>query len=71
MISAALAALYRWSSFGLRSRAASENEVSAMLVGLSPNRLSMTSTLIASSLMAGTLGVLVAPVSALDTISFP
>ena len=35
-VAAALAALYRWTPFGLSTRAASENEVSAMLVGLSP-----------------------------------
>ncbi|MBO0851319.1 MAG: branched-chain amino acid ABC transporter permease, partial [Pseudonocardia sp.] len=34
---AALAALYRWSRFGLATRAASENEGAAMLSGLSPN----------------------------------
>ena len=35
------AALYRWTRFGLATRAASENEVAAMLSGLSPNLLSM------------------------------
>src|SRR5919109_1083423 len=35
----ALAALFRWTPFGLSTRAASENEVSAMLAGLSPSRL--------------------------------
>jgi branched-chain amino acid transport system permease protein len=69
-ITLALAALYRWSSFGLRSRAASENEVSAMLVGLSPNRLSMVSTLM-SCLVAGSLGVLAAPLISLDTDTLP
>ena len=36
-LAAALAALYRCSRFGLATRAASENEVAAMLGGLSPN----------------------------------
>ena len=35
----ALAAVYRWTRFGLATRAASENEVSGMLRGLSPTRL--------------------------------
>ena len=48
VVAAALAALYRWTRFGLATRAASENEVAAMLSGLSPNRLSMTNTLLAS-----------------------
>jgi branched-chain amino acid transport system permease protein len=69
-IATALAALYRWSRFGLCARAASENEVSAMLVGLSPNRLSMASTLIAC-VVAGTLGVLAAPLISLDTDTLP
>jgi branched-chain amino acid transport system permease protein len=42
-----LAGLYRWSRFGLATRAASENEVNAMLAGLSANRLSMANTLLA------------------------
>ena len=43
-----LTVLYRWSRFGLATRAASESEVSAMLAGLSPNQLSMANTLLAS-----------------------
>jgi branched-subunit amino acid ABC-type transport system permease component len=69
-ITVVLSALYRWSRFGLCSRAASENEVSAMLVGLSPNRLSMASTLIAC-VVSGTLGVLAAPLISLDTDTLP
>ena len=34
-----LAALFRWTRFGLATRAAAENEVFAMLAGLSPNQL--------------------------------
>src|SRR5581483_5375008 len=45
---AVLVALYRWTRFGLATRAASENEVSAMLVGLSPNRLSLANTVLSS-----------------------
>ena len=37
VLSAILAALYRFTRFGLATRAASENEVVAMLGGLSPN----------------------------------
>jgi branched-chain amino acid transport system permease protein len=65
-----LAALYRWSRFGLQTRAASENEVSAMLAGLSPNTLSMANTLLAC-LVAGGLGVLASSVTALDTTTLP
>ena len=49
LLTVALAALYRFTRFGLATRAASENEVVAMLSGLSPNALSMVNTLIASA----------------------
>ncbi len=45
VVAAALAALYRWTPFGLSTRASSENEVSAMLVGLSPSRLAVMNTM--------------------------
>jgi branched-chain amino acid transport system permease protein len=69
-VAAALAALYRWSRFGLATRAASENELSAQLGGLSTNELSMVNTVLAS-LVAGAVGVLAASVTQLDAISLP
>ncbi|HEY1369243.1 MAG TPA: ABC transporter permease [Gaiellaceae bacterium] len=71
VVAALLAALYRWTPFGLSTRAASENEVSAMLAGLSPGRLAVVNTCLAS-VVAGGLGVLVAPLIALDaqTLAF-
>jgi branched-chain amino acid transport system permease protein len=66
VVAAALAALYRWTPFGLSTRAASENEVSAMLAGLSPSRLAIMNTVLAC-VVAGGLGVLVAPLIALDS----
>ena len=67
---AVLAALYRWSRFGLATRAASEDEVSAMLAGLSPSRLSMANTLLAC-IVAGGMGVLAASITALDWQTLP
>jgi branched-chain amino acid transport system permease protein len=71
VVAAVLAALFRWTPFGLSTRAASENEVSAMLAGLSPSRLAIVNTMLAS-VVAGGLGVLVAPLIALDaqTLAF-
>jgi branched-chain amino acid transport system permease protein len=66
----ALAVLYRWSRFGLATRAASENELSALLAGLSANGLSMANTLLAS-VVAGAVGVLAASVTQLDATSLP
>jgi branched-chain amino acid transport system permease protein len=70
VLAAALAALYRYTRFGLATRAASENEVVAMLGGLSPNRLSMLNTLLAS-LVAGGMGILAASITQLDTSTLP
>ena len=71
LVAAALAALYRWAPFGLSTRAASENEVAAILVGLSPSRLAIMNTVLAC-VVAGGLGVLVAPLISLDaqTLAF-
>jgi branched-chain amino acid transport system permease protein len=66
----ALAASYRWTRFGLATRAASENEVSGMLVGLSPNALSMANTVVAS-VVAGALGVLAGNITSLDPLNLP
>jgi branched-chain amino acid transport system permease protein len=70
VLSAALAALYRFTRFGLRTRAASENEVAAMLGGLSPNALSMVNTMLASAI-AGGIGILAASITQLDTETLP
>ena len=71
VVAAVLAALYRWTPFGLATRAASENEASAMLAGLSPSRLAIMNTVLAC-VVSGGLGVLVAPLIALDaqTLAF-
>lgn len=65
-ITIALSAIYRYSRFGLATRAASENEGMAMRNGLSPDRLSMANTVLAS-LLAGGLGILFAPEAQLDS----
>jgi branched-chain amino acid transport system permease protein len=69
-VAIALAVLYRFTTFGLATRAASENEIAAMLEGLSPNRLSLWNTMLAS-LIAGAIGILAASITQLDSISLP
>ncbi len=68
LITLALGALFRWTRFGLATRAASENEVIAMLRGLSPNQLSMANTLLASAI-AGAMGIVAAPLSQADSVT--
>ncbi|HZT44931.1 MAG TPA: ABC transporter permease [Gaiellaceae bacterium] len=67
---AALSLAYRLTRFGLATRAASENEVAAMLMGLSPNRLALASTLL-GTFVAGGLGVLAASITQLDPNALP
>lgn len=62
LMAIALGALFRWTRFGLATRAASENEVFGMLAGLSPNQLSMANTVLASAL-AGAMGIVAAPLA--------
>ena len=64
----ALGALFRWTRFGLATRAAAENEITAMLRGLSPNQLSMANTVLASAI-AGAMGIIAAPLSQADSVT--
>ena len=65
-----LSAAYKWTKFGLATRAASENEVAAMLSGVSPGTISLTNSLIAAFL-AGSLGILASSVTQLDPETLP
>jgi branched-chain amino acid transport system permease protein len=68
---ASFAAAYRWSRFGVSTRAAAESEVSAMLMGLTPRRLSLVNTVLAT-MVAGAVGVVIAaPLIQLDGTTLP
>jgi branched-chain amino acid transport system permease protein len=69
-LAAALWALYRWSRFGLATRAASENEVGAMLAGLSPERLALANALLASA-VASAVGVVAGSLVQIDSSTLP
>jgi branched-subunit amino acid ABC-type transport system permease component len=70
LLAAALVALYRWTRFGIGTRASAENEASAMLVGLSPNALSLANTVLMSVLMC-VVGLLSASITQLDSSTLP
>ena len=70
VIMAGLAALYRWTRFGLGTRAAAENEAHAMFMGLSPNWLSLSNTVL-MSLVMGVTGLLAASVVEPDPGTLP
>src|SRR6478672_3539369 len=65
-----LSLVYRYTRYGLATRAASENEDGAMLIGLSPNRIALANTLLAT-FFAGGLGVLAASIVQLDPQALP
>ena len=70
MVTIALWAVFKWTRFGLATRAASENESAAMLGGLSPVRIAVINTLV-SSLLAGAVGILAASITQLDPETLP
>jgi branched-chain amino acid transport system permease protein len=69
VVTAALWALYRFTRFGLATRAAAENETAATLLGYSPDRIAAANWVLAS-VLGGLFGILVAPITALNPISF-
>ena len=65
VLTAVLALVYRFTRFGLATRAAQESETEAALSGLSASRLELINTVI-SCVIAGGLGMFVAPLTQLD-----
>ncbi|WP_110239632.1 ABC transporter permease [Nocardioides gilvus] len=70
VLALALSMLYRFTRFGLATRAASENERSAILAGLSPDSLSLANSVIAY-VVAGLVGVLAASVVGVSASTLP
>ncbi|MGH8981671.1 MAG: ABC transporter permease [Acidimicrobiales bacterium] len=64
----ALACAYRWTRFGIGTRAAAENEAFATLYGLSPNRYAMANTIL-MALAMGMVGLLSASINEPDPTS--
>jgi branched-chain amino acid transport system permease protein len=69
-LTAVLSVLYRFTRFGLATRAASENERAAILAGLSPDSISLVNAVIAY-LVAGLVGVLAASVVGVSATTLP
>jgi branched-chain amino acid transport system permease protein len=64
----ALAAVYRFTRFGLATRAAAESEKGAVLLGLSPDRLGAINWMLAA-VLAGLAVVLAEPIAGIDPSS--
>ena len=67
---AAFMAVYRFTNFGIATRAAAENEASAALMGLSPNRLSLVTTIL-MALTMGVVGLVSASIAEVDSSTLP
>jgi branched-chain amino acid transport system permease protein len=69
-VAVALTAVYRFTRFGLATRAASESEESALLAGLGAGGLSLANTVL-GAVIAGGMGVLAASLAQLDATTLP
>ncbi|WP_030437627.1 ABC transporter permease subunit, partial [Actinoplanes subtropicus] len=69
-ITVLLAAGYRWTRFGLATRAAAENEQAALLAGLPTQGIATVNAAVAA-LVAGLLGILAAPIIQVDSTTLP
>lgn len=63
-------AVFRWTRFGLVSRAVADDEMGAITVGHAPGAVGAVNWMIASAL-AGLSGILIAPISGLDPATVP
>src|SRR5690242_1796931 len=69
VIAVGLALTYRFSRFGLATRAGAENDRGAALTGISANQVAGQNWIIAT-VLAGVAGILIAPVASLDPTSY-
>ncbi|MET0910372.1 MAG: ABC transporter permease, partial [Ilumatobacteraceae bacterium] len=65
----AVAALYRFTRFGLATRAAAENAKGAILMGLAPDRLGLGNWILAA-FVASVAGVLMSPISGVNPFNY-
>jgi ABC-type branched-subunit amino acid transport system permease subunit len=65
----ALGALYRFTRFGLATRAGAENPRAAALLAISPNRVAAQNWILAS-VLAGLAGILLVPIVSLNPASY-
>jgi len=64
-----LGALFRFTRFGLTTRAAAETEKGAYVSGISPDRLAILNAML-SAAVAGLAGILIAPVVPIDPLTY-
>ena len=64
-----LAAIFRYTRFGLLTRAAAETETGAFVSGVSPDRIALLNWMI-SAAVAGAAGILIAPISPVTPVTY-
>ncbi|HET6952476.1 MAG TPA: branched-chain amino acid ABC transporter permease/ATP-binding protein [Acidimicrobiales bacterium] len=64
-----ITAAYRWTRFGLVTRAAAESQTGAVVSGVSPDRVALANWMI-SAAVAGAAGILIAPLSPLTPVTY-
>ncbi|CAO5177437.1 branched-chain amino acid transport system ATP-binding protein [Frankia sp. AiPs1] len=64
-----LAAIYRFTRFGLLTRAAAQTHTGSFVSGVSPDRMALANWVI-SAMVAGAAGILIAPLSPLTPITY-
>jgi ABC-type branched-subunit amino acid transport system permease subunit len=69
VLSVALSLVYRYTRFGLATRAGAENERGTALIGISADRVAAVNYVLAS-VLAGAAGILIAPIANLDPTSY-
>jgi sulfate-transporting ATPase len=62
VLTLAITALYRWTRFGLDTRATAESEAGAYVTGISPDRIALLNWMLAGAVV-GAAGILIAPLS--------
>ncbi|HEX4754083.1 MAG TPA: ABC transporter permease, partial [Solirubrobacterales bacterium] len=69
VLATALWLVYRYTRFGLATRAASENEEGAAVIGLSANKIAATNWVIAT-VLAALAGILIAPIATIQPSTY-
>jgi ABC-type branched-subunit amino acid transport system ATPase component/ABC-type branched-subunit amino acid transport system permease subunit len=69
VLALALTALYRWTRFGLLTRAVAETRTGALLSGVSTDRIALFNWMV-SAMVAGAAGILIAPISPLNPTAY-
>ena len=69
ILALALSAGYRYTRFGLLTRATAETQTGAYVSGVSPDRIALLNWMI-SAMVAGLAGILIAPVSPLTPVTY-